>query len=472
MFKFNFADELWPSAVAVTTWKIMPYPRPASDQAQESESDGAARAHEQSLAYFHVDLCYPIAAGNVPMVEMCLNHGAKVNKRLPLVPYQGMTPLMKAVATAYEFTEFDSIRTILPMRHNARKIIQLLIEHGADPKQVDVDGRDAEHVAKNPQVFLSSKNRGPLPVDWLIEQSLETPPDPDVHRLFVLTDAVWAGNVAKVQGLLSEYPELCHVADDYRVSPLGVAVYCGIEEIARLLLQCGASPNGPDPTGSSPLAIAVAVDRLAITDLLLEHGAKTDITDPFLGLLPLEYAAREGNDAMCEKIIAHLRHKDRSEVAELLSKPLCLAVRHYQISTVRLLLDHRADVTTNMLLYLADWEKEAYRGAHGGLLLTTMTPRTYVENKIRERMLPPDLPSTNLLKLLIEREKRAGRQSTSRPSSEPLDWHLDNLSSKYRRVSKRRSFLSFNRSSTDITGGDISTPSKDSSLNLPSSPCT
>ena len=457
MFKFNFADELFSSATITTTWKIMPYPKPTSEGPIDGvETGGYAYATEQSLAYFHVDLCYPIAAGNVPMVEMCLNHGAKVNKRLPLVPYGGMTPLMKAVATAYEFTEFDSIRTILPMRHNARKIIQLLIEHGADPTQVDAEGRDAQHVAKNPRVFLSSKVRSFISVDWLIEQSLESPPDPDLALLLALTDAVWGVNIGKVESILSEHPELCNLADDYRVSALGIAAFCGIEEMARLLLTHGASPNSPDPTGSSPLAIAVAVDRLAMADLLLHHGARTDLTDPFLGLLPLEYAAREGNDAMCEKMISHLRQRDPTELANQLSKPLCLAVRHYQIDTVRLLLDNGADVRTNMSIYLADWEKEAYRGAHSGRLVDSMTPRTYVENKICERMLPPDLPSSNLLKLLIERESRTGKQTLNPGSSEPID-HLTDLSSKYRRASKRKSFMLFNKSTSDFTEGDTST---------------
>jgi ankyrin repeat protein len=337
------------------------------------------------------------------------------------------------------------------MRRNARKIVQLLLKHGADPLQVDAEGRDAIHVVRQPRSFLLSKHRGDVSTDWLLEQLVEKSQDDDVLHLMALSDAVWGGNLTKIRQMLIEIPELCHIADDYRASALGIAAFCGIEEAARLLLTAGASPNGPDPIGSTPIAIAVAMERLSMVDMLLLHGAKFDQIDPFLGLKPLEYAAREGNDAICSAFLKYFVHKSKADIKAMLSKPLYLAVRHYQINTVELLLDNGADVRTNIAVYFSDWEKQAYRGANFGRFVDTMTPRIYVESKTRERAVPPalDLASESLLKLLIAREKRTGRQSLN-PSSNGSFEHLSDLSSRQRVIPKRRSFILFTKAASPI----------------------
>lgn len=367
-----------------------------------------------------------------------------------------MTPLMFAVATAYGLNAFDSIETIIPMRLKVRKVIQLLLAHGADPHHVDAEGRDATHVAKNPEYFLTSKDRSHLPVDWTLEQLMELSPDVDLLRLMTLADIVWNGNLVQLRKLLDDVPEICKLADDYHASALGIAAHRGIEEVARLLLEAGACPDGPDPVDSTPLAIAVAMNRLAMVDLLLTHGAEFDSIDRFLGLNPLEYAAREGNQAMCEVFLKHLRSRQDACFSEALSKSLCLAVRHYQTATVEMLLDHGADVHTNIGIYLAPLEIAAYQSANFGQRIDRMTPRTYVQNKRDNREVPLhlELASETLLKSLQAREEQSGMISVNANSSGSFE-RLANVSARYHLGQNGNSSMSSSRSASPGIGRSI-----------------
>lgn len=446
MLKTSASDERWSTSAIANAWKMIPYPF-LSEQLGDVERpdcviEQVESAEEVSRIATLAMLCYPIAAGDAKEVEIAINRGVEVNQRLPVKEFNGMTPLMFAIATAYGLTAFDSIQTILPMRRDVRKVIQVLLAHGADPRGVDAEGRDAMHVARNPQYFLMSKDRGNLPVDWTLEQLVEQSPDADVHHLMTLADIVWDGNLMQLRKMLQDVPEICSLADDYRASVLGIAAYRGIEEAARLILDAGASPDGPDPIGSTPLAIAVAMNRLAMVDLLLQHGAEFDSIDPFLGLNPLEYAAREGNEAVCGVFLKHILHKPNAALGEILSKSLCLAVRHYQTTTVELLLDNGADVHTNIGMYLAAWEIEAYHGANFGQRIDRMTPRTYVENKIRNRLVPLhlELASETLLKSLEAREKQTGVLNNHAKPNGSFE-RLTNVSARYHLNPKRSSFL-------------------------------
>ena len=308
MFRFNFATEMWSSATDLKSWKLMPYPKPskASNSGASSTLGGARNTDEASMAYFHVDICYPVAARNIPMVKMCLDHGVDVNQRLP----NGMTLLEKAVATAYEYTAFDGVTTVLLMRRDSRKMIQLLLEYGASP------GADAVALARNEATrvipFCASQ------LDWLMEQLLTPQPHPDFRRLLSMTDAVWAGESDKLDTILAEEPDICRLAEAHGASPLGVAAFRGDERMLNALLGHGASPDALDPIGSSALAIAVASERQNIIYVLLQHNASLSILDPILNLTPLEHCAREGNISLCAAILEHMGPQNSNNAKELL----------------------------------------------------------------------------------------------------------------------------------------------------------
>ena len=233
MFRFSSAMESWTGTNNITAWKLMPYPKPSGEPPTGTmfASSGTSGAGEESMVYDHVDLHYPIEAINVPMVKMCLDLGAEVNAKRS----DGKTPLMTAVAVAC-----DVRYVCLPLaRRDARQIIQLLLDHGAE---------------KSPEARnLTRNSRGP---DWLIEQLLAPSPHPKTCHFISMTDAVLVGDYEKLKDIIKQDPELLHSSEFYGVSPLWIAVYQNDVLMLDMLLGKGASPNTPDPVGSSLLAIA------------------------------------------------------------------------------------------------------------------------------------------------------------------------------------------------------------------------
>jgi ankyrin repeat protein len=425
MFRFNFAAEMWISATELSPWKLMPYPKFIEDGATESISTpyGTAKTCDSSMAYHHVDICYPIAARNVPMIKMCLDQGVDVNAPLPGAKISGTTPLMKAVATAYEYTPYDTIATMLLMRRDARKVVQLLLHHGADPDWKDDRGMSARDWSEYP---LNPKFHSRP--DWLIQQLLKHDPHPDFNHLLELTDAVWAGQIEKLESLLVKDSELLHLLEHHDVSPLGAAVYRRDEIMVNMLLDNGVSPGCLDSIGSSPLAIAVVTASEDMAHILMQRGADLNLTDPVLGVSPLEYAAREGMLDICRTLIRYPKNQSPLNVAELwngepghqpnhqFSKPLALAVRRYHPDIVVLLLDHGADVFMDMRPFLQPGELPA-EGIHA------VTPRSFVERKIHTRHYNSEATpaSRRILAILKQYEKRFRRKDSDEADVENLD---------------------------------------------------
>jgi ankyrin repeat protein len=75
-----------------------------------------------------------------------------------------------------------------------------------------------------------------------------------------------------------------------RRSPLGMAVYKGYVNSARLLMDKGADINEHVGEGNSPLHMAVMLGNVQIVRLLLEHGAVQRKNDH--GETPLRIAQR------------------------------------------------------------------------------------------------------------------------------------------------------------------------------------
>jgi uncharacterized protein len=86
------------------------------------------------------------------------------------------------------------------------------------------------------------------------------------------------------------------------VQALHSACAAGHEEIARLLIEHGAEPNGREDGGSTPLHSAAGQGMTSLSDFLMEHGADPkDLTDDML--TPADIAGRAGYP----ELAAHLR---------------------------------------------------------------------------------------------------------------------------------------------------------------------
>ena len=111
-----------------------------------------------------------------------------------------------------------------------------------------------------------------------------------------LYEACATGATNRVREILANHPQLAEsdAADGF--TPLGLAIFFGHPEIARLLLEAGAGVNTParNALGVSPLHSAVAAGDPATVRWLLENGAQVDAEEPG-GATPLHTAAVEGS---------------------------------------------------------------------------------------------------------------------------------------------------------------------------------
>ncbi|KAF7676178.1 hypothetical protein GT037_005683 [Alternaria burnsii] len=406
MFRFNFTTEIWLNTTDIKSWKLMPYPKPSGETSAGTvfASRGTVGAGEESMAYIHVDLNYPIAARNVPMVRMCLDQGVDVNAKFS----DGTTPLMKAVAAAYEVTSYDSIWKTPWIRHDARQIVQLLLDHGANKST------EALYLARNSHVSGRQS-------DWLMEQLLDPSPHANLSQFISVTDAVLAGEQEKLEDMLTQEPGIWHALEVHGVSPLGAAVCRNNERMVSMLLGRGASPNALDPVGSSPLAIAVASNFENMAEILLRYGANISLNDPVLGLTPLEYAAREGNHGMCGTLLEDEKPQNPYDKKELLSKPFALALRHLRIDVVMVLLEHGADVFMDMEPFLRPEERTWVRFSGSRL-----SPEDFLQVNLSS-FVGGDLRS-DLRAVLMSYEIRANKGTSQRSGMLlPDDSHLEDL---------------------------------------------
>jgi ankyrin repeat protein len=99
--------------------------------------------------------------------------------------------------------------------------------------------------------------------------------------------AVEAGDRARLEELLDEHPELVRVLGTNGNDVLGMS---GGTELVRLLLERGADPNRGNDYGWTKLHQAGYGNRRGLAELLLAHGARTDLSARGDGGTPLVVA--------------------------------------------------------------------------------------------------------------------------------------------------------------------------------------
>lgn len=139
----------------------------------------------------------------------------------------------------------------------------------------------------------------------------------------ISTRACALGRRDRAVQLLAQDPQLVKANSQDGFSGLGLAVFFGHLEIARLLVDAGADVNRPSDNSFrvAPLHSAVESGNVALLELLLAHGAKPDAVE-FLEATPLHSAAARGNREMVEKLLAagadrHRKTKDGKTAADL-----------------------------------------------------------------------------------------------------------------------------------------------------------
>ena len=117
-------------------------------------------------------------------------------------------------------------------------------------------------------------------------------------------EACALGRTGRAADLLARDARLVDAYSADGFTALGLAVFFGHEEIARLLVAAGADVNRPSRNAIrvAPLHSAVESGSLALLDLLLSHGAHADPVE-FLGATPLQSAAARGSREMVERLL-------------------------------------------------------------------------------------------------------------------------------------------------------------------------
>ncbi|HET7707862.1 MAG TPA: ankyrin repeat domain-containing protein [Thermoanaerobaculia bacterium] len=153
---------------------------------------------------------------------------------------------------------------------------------------------------------------------------------PEVARLLIergaplsFHDACAAGVNDRARQMLADDPSLLDQFSNDGYPPLGLAIFFGNRELAKVLIEKGADVNASATNAQrvAPLHAAAAVCDHEIIRLLLERGADPNARQQN-DFTPLHTAASRGDVAMAELLLAHgakrdARNADGAGVADI-----------------------------------------------------------------------------------------------------------------------------------------------------------
>ncbi|XP_030643274.1 fibronectin type 3 and ankyrin repeat domains protein 1-like [Chanos chanos] len=153
------------------------------------------------------------------------------------------------------------------------RLVCVLLEHGADVKMRDSDGKDS---------LMLACCAGHLDVVKTLLKSGASWRSRDAGGCTPLHWAAEGGHVSIVEYLIQDGCEV-NVRDWLcRRTPLmRVAEVSGNTAVASLLIHAGADVNIGDQNGKTPLMAAVVMNHEALVKLLLDSGADCDMKDKF-----------------------------------------------------------------------------------------------------------------------------------------------------------------------------------------------
>lgn len=224
-------------------------------------------------------------------------------------------------------------------RQGDLEILKLLMERGADPFVQDDGPNDVCDGSTALGAAIQEKHEEI--VEYLLPR-LSSTTSKDVI-LTMAASAIGVGWTRTAKRLLSLVEgDAMQEKRQYCNSVLGRAIVHVNEEMLRLILDRGTSPNAPDGGGWRPLHEAASRnDRAPAARILLQYGADPDGTTP-LGVTPAHVAAYEGHVEVLKVLLQS--GPTMSAVADDGSTSLVAAAYGSQPDAVRLLLQYGAPV--------------------------------------------------------------------------------------------------------------------------------
>jgi ankyrin repeat protein len=180
-----------------------------------------------------------------------------------------------------------------------------------------------------------------------IETLLARSIDVDAPQIDKMTALHWAAynDDAELARQLLERGASATVMNRYKVSPLYLACLNGNEDLVRLLLDSGVDPNTAVHGDETALMTAARTGKIGTVEALIEAGAEVDPKEPY-GQSAIMWAAAEGHVEVVRKLL----EAEADFNASLMSgyTPFHFAVREGETAVVRLLLEAGVDVNEEM----------------------------------------------------------------------------------------------------------------------------
>lgn len=233
------------------------------------------------------------------------------------------------------------------------EIVRLLLDHGTDANMEDDSGETALHKVSCGKY----KSQGGVHVVRLLldHGGVDVNRQNKKHRT-PLHLASYFG-MLEIARLLLQSGAKVNVVDDQGDTPLH-DVSCGKNDseeagisVARLLLKHGADVNARSKGQRTPLHRASYHGKLEVAQLLLDHGARVDTEDDdsFTPLHCVSLARGDQASEEARKRVARLLLEHGADVnarSKTRHTPLHDACYNGQLEITRLLLDHNAQVDT------------------------------------------------------------------------------------------------------------------------------
>jgi ankyrin repeat protein len=200
---------------------------------------------------------------------------------------------------------------------------------------------------------------GPLPSEQVtvikawIDQGADWPdtyanevdlPPADAYAIRLI-DAVRTGDSATVQKMIAADPKILNARGPGGTTPFMAATLYNDAAALKILLDKGADPNRKNDANATPLMWAV--DDLAKTRLLVEHGAEVNVTSSD-GRSPIFIAATQARSAPVVKyLLEHGADPNPAGRSNADSTPLRQAAIVADAEVMQLLIDHGADIAAS-----------------------------------------------------------------------------------------------------------------------------
>lgn len=215
-----------------------------------------SRRPELSTCQFNYTppLHFAVREGHVALVRMLVSQGAFDPRYKNLKEVERLLTGRPQLARN-EMSSWAEGVLMMPAKGGDRPMLELLIGYGAQVPTVSKWGRFYYFKHTDIAAFLLSTGMSARHMNW--------------HHGTLLHDMAQSGDIPKAQLLLDHGADINAIDEEYRSTPLGMAVRWGQRDMVAFLLERGADRERAGAAWSTPLAWAQKKGHISIANDLL-----------------------------------------------------------------------------------------------------------------------------------------------------------------------------------------------------------